>query len=275
LTSGTNPVFLLTPITFKATVTGAGGYSPTGTVTFYDNGAVVTSCVGVTLSSGVATCTINGPTTALTVGSDIITASYSGDADFLPLLNTASTGYSETVVDFGFVMSNPVLTVIPGQSVQYSFTVIPLSPATTYPGMITFTASGLPSGATYSFSPTSVGPCSSSCTTTVTLNVQTQLASAAQPGAGGNLAMRLAPFSLAFLLLPLAGRLRKAGRRFSRLLPILLLLVASLAAMAGMSGCGSNIGFFGQAPHTYTVGVTGATTPSTLSHTSNVTLTVE
>jgi hypothetical protein len=279
LSSGTNPVFVLTPITFTATVPSIGGYSPTGTVTFYDNGVVVTSCVGVALTGHVATCTINGTATALTAGSNIITASYSGDADFLPLLNTASTGYSETVVDFGFVMPNPVLTVIPGQTIYYPFTVSPLSPATTYPGMITFTASGLPPGATYSFSPPSVGPCSSSCTTTVVMTIQTilgsQAAVQADPGAGGNLATRLAPFSLALILLPFAGRLRKAGRRFSRLLQVLLLLVASLATMGEMCGCGPNTGFFGQAQHTYTVGVTGATTPGTLTHTSNITLTVE
>jgi CSLREA domain-containing protein len=280
LTSGANPVFAQTPITFTAAVgfsSGSGPGGPTGTVTFYDNGAVVTSCVGVTLTGGVATCTINGAATALTVGSNIITASYSGDSNFLPLLNTASTGYAETVVDFDFVMSNPVLTVTPGQSIQYAFTISPLSPATTFPEAIKFSVSGLPAGATYSFSPPSVGPCGSSCSTTVTLTIQTLpgslSAAQAEPGAGGNLAARLAPFSLAFLLLPFAGRLRKAGKRFSRLLPILLLLAASLAAMAGMSGCGATIGFFGQTQHTYTVTITGSS--GALSHTSNITLTVE
>jgi hypothetical protein len=281
LTSGTNPVFAQTPITFTTAVTATVGV-PTGTVTFYDNGVVVTSCVGVTLTSGVATCTINGPTSALAVGSNIIAASYSGDSNFsgesniLPQFNTASTGYAESLVDFDFVMSNPVLTVTPGQSIQYTFTVSPLSPATTFPGVITFTAGGLPDGATYSFSPSSVGPCTSgTCATTVTLTIQTPgslSAVQAEPGAGGNLAARLSPFFLAFLLLPFAGRLRKAGKRFSRLLPVLLLL-AGLAAMAGMSGCGATIGFFGQTQHTYTVTVTGAS--GALSHTSNITLTVE
>jgi hypothetical protein len=102
-----------------------------------------------------------------------------------------------------------------------------------------------------------------------------KVASALRPagGAGGNLASRLAPFSLALLLLPFVGRMRKAGKRFSRLVSILLLTIAGLAAMTGLSSCGSSIGFFGPAPQTYTVTVTG--TMGTLSHSTTVTLTVE
>jgi len=50
-------------------------------------------------------------------------------------------------------------------------------------------------------------------------------------------------------------------------------LGAGVAALAGLSGCGSGVGFFGTAQRNYTVGVTG--TSGALSHTSNVTLTVE
>jgi hypothetical protein len=47
----------------------------------------------------------------------------------------------------------------------------------------------------------------------------------------------------------------------------------NLAAVAGLSGCGSTGGFFGQAQKSYTVTVTA--TSGALSHTTNVTLTVE
>ena len=66
------------------------------------------------------------------------------------------------------------------------------------------------------------------------------------------------------------GKLRKTGKRFSRMLPILLLLIASMAAVVGLNGCG---GKSGPPPQSYTVGVTA--TSGTLSHTSNITLTVE
>jgi hypothetical protein len=74
------------------------------------------------------------------------------------------------------------------------------------------------------------------------------------------------------LLLPFAARLRKAGRRLGRVLSVLLLLVASLTAIAGLSGCGNN-GYFGQTPTTYTIQVTA--TSGSLSHTIDFTLTVE
>jgi ABC-type glycerol-3-phosphate transport system substrate-binding protein len=56
-------------------------------------------------------------------------------------------------------------------------------------------------------------------------------------------------------------------------LPILLLLIASMAAMAGLSGCGSNSGLFAQAQRSYSMTVTISS--GSLSHTSNITLIVE
>jgi hypothetical protein len=99
-----------------------------------------------------------------------------------------------------------------------------------------------------------------------------QLAAANHPSAGGSLVTRLAPLSLALLLLPFAGLLRKSGKRLSRLFTVLLLLGAG-AALAGLNGCGTDAGFFGHAQKTYTVTVTA--TMGTVSHTSNVTITVE
>jgi trimeric autotransporter adhesin len=43
--------------------------------------------------------------------------------------------------------------------------------------------------------------------------------------------------------------------------------------MAGLSGCGTNNGFFGQPSQTYTITVTA--TSGTLSHATTVTLTIE
>jgi hypothetical protein len=51
------------------------------------------------------------------------------------------------------------------------------------------------------------------------------------------------------------------------------LLGAGLAAVAGISACGTTSGFFSQQQKTYTVTVTG--TSGALSHSSTVTLTVE
>jgi hypothetical protein len=215
---------------------------------------------------------VNSASAPLSVGTHSITAVYNGDANFSALTSSALT---QLVEDFSFSMQNASFTVIPGRAALYTFTVNPVGPATTFPAGISFSVSGLPAGATAVFSPT--GTATGAGTTTVTLTIQTLLGNTVvgKMNTGNTLASRLAPFSLALLLLPFVGRLRKAGRRFGRMLPILLLLllIAGMAAVAGMSGCNSTIGFFGQAQQSYTVGVTG--TSGTLSHTSNVTLTVE
>jgi len=106
------------------------------------------------------------------------------------------------------------------------------------------------------------------------MEVQTPAAAAAlRPGSGGTVASHLAPFSLALLLLPFAGLLRRSGRRLSRVLSILLLFAAGAAAVAGISGCNSGASSHGQ-PASYTVYITG--TSGTLSHTSpSITLTVK
>jgi len=271
LSNGVNPVFRDNAVTFKATVSGTAGYAPTGTVSFYDGSTVL--CSAVTLSGSVATCTVNTISSPLPVGTNLITAWYSGDANNLPLLNTASTGYSETVADFVISASNNTYTAIPGTAATYEFTVSPVSPSTLYPVAINLSISGLPTGATYNFTPLSIASCNSSCTTPLKLVIYTVLnntTSERQPGI--NPAVRLVPFSLALLLLPFAGRLRKTGKRFSRLLSILLLVTAGAAAVAGLNGC-NNTGFFGQAQASHTVTITG--TAGSLVHNTTVALTVE
>jgi len=263
LTSSASTVFAQNAVTFTASV----GSGPTGTVTFLDGATPLGT--GTLNASGVATFT----TSTLSAASHSITAAYGGDANFSSL---TSSVFTITVVDFTISAQNSALTVIPGSAGQFALTVNPVG-GTTFPAAIGFSASGLPSGATAVFSPSSIA--AGAGATTVTLTIQTaQMASAAQPGeaqpgAGGSLGWRLAPFSLALLLLPFAGRMRKTGRRLSRFMAVVLLLSAGAAAMAGLSGCVSNTGFFAQSQQSYTVNVTGAS--GTLSHTSNVTLTVE
>jgi hypothetical protein len=59
----------------------------------------------------------------------------------------------------------------------------------------------------------------------------------------------------------------------SRMICQLLLLATSAAAMAGVTGCGGSNGFFAQPQKAYTVVVT--VTAGSLSHSTNVTLTVQ
>jgi hypothetical protein len=111
----------------------------------------------------------------------------------------------------------------------------------------------------------------------VTLTIHTTLSvpsQVVQNGiTGGTIATGVAPYALALLLLPFAGRLRRAAKGMGRMLVILLMAGASLVAIACVSGCGSSVGFFGQQQATHTVTITA--TSGSLVHTSPVTLTVE
>jgi hypothetical protein len=81
------------------------------------------------------------------------------------------------------------------------------------------------------------------------------------------------PVLWGILLLPFAGRMRRIGKRLGKTASILMLMVVGLTAAVTLSGCGSSNGFFGQPQKTYTVTVTA--TSGTLSHSTNLTLTVE
>ena len=281
VSSSANPAFINNTVTYTAAVGFATAPSlttiagPTGTVTFYDGGTAITTCSAATLgaynfttNAALATCAVSY--TSTTPATHAITATYTpGNSSFT---GNSSGTFTEALADFTITAQNATLTMMPGASGQYTFTVSPVSPATTFPAVVNLTVSGLPTGYTGSFSPSATIAANAGAAT-VTLTIQTNASAQNSPNTGGRLASRLAGISLALLLLPFVGRMRKAGKRFSRMLPILLLLIAGMAAAVGLSGCGSNTGFFGQAQQSYPVTVTA--TSGTLSRTSNVTLTVE
>jgi hypothetical protein len=156
---------------------------------------------------------------------------------------------------------------------SFTFTVSPVSPATTFPAAIDLTAMGLPKGATYTLSPATIA--SGAGSTTVTLSVITPITTLSRNLPPPGRALDKWPLmAVALLLLPLAGRFRRAGRRLSRMLSLLLLAAAGLAAAAALNGCGGlSSGYFGQAPATSAITVTGSS--GSLNHSANVSLTVE
>jgi hypothetical protein len=92
LSSSGSPSSLAQNVQFTATVSSTAG-TPTGTVSFKDGGNPITCAPGsnTTLSGGTAFCL----TSTLTAGSHVITADYSGDANFV--ISTGTT--SQFVID--------------------------------------------------------------------------------------------------------------------------------------------------------------------------------
>jgi sugar lactone lactonase YvrE len=271
LAANNNPVFLSNSVTFTATITPTtGSIVPTGSVTFYDGSTAIGT--GTLSSSGTgASATARLTTTSLAAGSHAITAGYPGDSN-----NQASNSaaVNEVVVDFTITSTGSTsATIEPGLAASFIFTVSPVAPATTFPAAITLTATGLPKGATYTLSPATIA--SGAGWTTVTLNVITPITTLSRnlppPGRAPD---KWPLMAVALLLLPLAGRFRRAGRRLSRMLSLLLLVAAGLAAAAALNGCGGlSSGYFGQAPATFAITVTGNS--GSLNHSASVSLTVE
>src|SRR5208337_3147408 len=114
LTMGTNPSSYGQPLTFTATVTGQMGGSPTGTVSFTDNGNIVPGCGAVQLvpqaNGSVAMC----QTSTLTAGSHTIMATYSGDQNFTGSVGTLVPNQMVNKAD-----TQTALTAIPPNQSDY------------------------------------------------------------------------------------------------------------------------------------------------------------
>ncbi|HEY4359216.1 MAG TPA: MBG domain-containing protein [Acidobacteriaceae bacterium] len=260
LTAAPASVLLQSPVVLTATVTSSGG-TPSGTVTFLDG---ATSLGAPTLTNGVATLTVSN----LAVGSHSITASYSGDAGFGKVTSTAST---VVVQDFTLNVASggsTSLTATRGGTASYSFTVSPGSG--TFPAAITFSLSGLPSGATYTFAPPTIA--AGAGATNVTLTIQVPATLAELHDNRPSVVRELAPISLALFALPFLAWKRRKVLGAARLLGMCLLLLAGASGALGITGCAKSNGS-STTPVTYSLTLTA--TSGSLSHTTPLTLTVQ
>ena len=150
----------------------------------------------------------------------------------------------------------------------YSFSLTPTAGG--YPAAVTFTVSGLPTGAIATFAPSSIP--ANGTAQTVTLNIQTPSKVAINDGV---LNHKVAPLVLAFLLLPLAMRRRlgktKGGQNSFG--SNLLILIAAGALGFGFTGCGGKGNSATQTPQNYTVVVTA--TSGAVQHSSTLTLIIQ
>ena len=249
-------------VTLSAQVASSTTGTPTGTVNFYDNGSLLNAAA---LSGGAASYS----TTVLAPGvTHTITAVYGGDTNFTGSSSTATTAVTVVALDFTMTIAGPSSgTVIPGNAISYQVTVTPEYGA--YAGPVSFAVSGLPPGATATFSPSSIAANGGPQTITITIKTAPVTATQNAPPQpfGGR---RLAPFALAILFLFGAGGIRRRGRHLRRMLCVALLVAGGLAATV-LSGCAG--GFFTQQPRNYAITLTA--TAANLQHTATFTLDVQ
>jgi hypothetical protein len=216
--------------------------------------------------------TISGATVTLTgVGTVVLSASQAASGNYAPA--TLTTKFTVAVAfTIGATASDTTATVQSGGEATYTFTLTPQSmPVLLDP--VTLSASGLPAGATATFSPATAAK--GSGTTSVTLTIQTsgsQTARNEKPSSGGS----LGSVALGFLLLPLVGlkQVRKRLRQMPRMMLLFAIAALSLGAMVALSGC--NISTPSSvAPQTYAVAVTANDVIAGGHATANVTLIVQ
>jgi hypothetical protein len=252
-----------------------GDPAPTGTVTLASGSY---TSAATTLTGGGAT--INIPSGSLSVGTDTLTVSYSGDIVYQSATGTATV----TVVPPSFTIGGAAVTVAPGATTGNTST-ITVTPSGGFTGDVAITAAitSEPSGAqdlpTLSFGATSPVAITGASAGTATLIVTTTAATSAalvrparSPGRGTN----PGGATLAFALLIGVGIcVPVRGRSWWTRLAALVLLTALTGAFVACSngGGGTNTGNAGTTPGIYTVTVTGTSGNTTAM--STVTLTVQ
>jgi hypothetical protein len=266
LTSSANPASVSSPVTFSASLTSSSGV-PTGTVGFYDGTTQIGSGI---LSMGATSYT----TSSLATGTHAITAEYLGDANNSPITSSVLT---ETIESFMLSApgggSVPAQTASPGGQASYALAVGPPSSAT-FPATVTFSVTGLPTGATATFSPATLPANTGATNVTMTVTLPSQAAArpSSPPFTEG-----WTPMALGLILLPFAGRLRKGARRWRGIVCLIVLIVAGAALTMGLTACGSSGGSNGggssPSPQTYTLTITA--TSGSLSQSTTTSLMVQ
>ncbi len=227
-------------VTLTATVTFAGStFSPTGTVSFFNGTTLLGTAVALT--SGTASMT----TMQLPVGTDVLTAQYSGDTNFN---GSTSSEEIEAVAGLNFTatLSSTSLTLT---STAVSVTdTLTLASAGGYAGTLQFACAGLPAGATCSFSPATQTLTSSSTGIKVTMTVQSSSVAALDRwnpvSPAGNLPglpmLATAFWMPGWLITALAGTKGKKKSLASQRARHLLLLVLLLGGVGMLTACGGS-----------------------------------
>ena len=256
---------------------GSGNPTPTGMVTLTGGG--YTSAAS-TLDGGSAT--INIPAGSLATGSDTLTVSYSGDANY-SAANGTGTVTVTTAPNPSFALTGTSVTVSPGATTGNQST-ITVTPSGGFTGSVGLTAAitSSPAGAQYpptlSFGSTTPVSITSASAGDATLTISTTAATSAALEHPQNHAVPWYAAGGATLACLLLFGIPAKRRRWRAMLALLSLLVAVTGGVlacgsGGGGGGGGGTGNPGTTAGTYTVTVTG--TSGTITETGTVQLTVQ
>jgi MBG domain (YGX type)/Bacterial Ig-like domain (group 3) len=267
-----NPVSIIAggSVTLAATVASSSG-TATGMVTFTNGSA---SLGTANLSAGVATLTI----ATLPVGTDIITASYGGAATFAASSGSASvTVNPATPPSYTIVPASTTLSTTQGQNASTTLT---LTPVGGYSGTVVFSCQNLPANAKCAFAqnPVTLTGNNQPVNVGITIATDVQQAKLAAPPTSTPLNPLLP--ALAFWWpgclagLGAIGPKRKLSKTQQRWLQLCLLLVATGALAAGLSGCGGVSSVTPTSATTVTVTATATSGTNVTTQTVALTLTI-
>ena len=225
------------PVTLTVQATSTTSGTPTGSITLLDG---TTTLTALPLTSGAATFT----TSSLALGSHNLSATYSGDTDFLPSSSVTAVVAVVVASDFTLASTGATSQSIPqGSSATYNFTVGFTGAAISSP--ITLAVSGLPTGATASFTPSYIP--AGGAVTSFSLTIQTPLSAMNRPtrpfapGSSNSTSSGL----LALLLLPAIGlarrsqRMKRLLRNGSSLLVVVFAAASCILFTTLATGCGA------------------------------------
>ena len=241
----------------------SGQPAPTGSVSFYDG----TTLLGTSaISSGTAVFA----SSALAVGSHSITAVYAGDINFNPNSTAAASLTVSTLAPAFTLAATPgSINVSVGQQAVATLT---LASNATFSGTVNLACSGLPANASCAVNPASVTLSgASSLNATLIIGTTVSKASIAANSRGPLLPLSgLGGLSLAGLLCCF-GR-----RRLPRVVGLVIGVFLLIAAVQGLSGCGSSSPVKTAPKGTYTVIVTATpATSSVAAQTATVSVTLQ
>ncbi len=243
------------PVTLAAQVASMTHGLPTGAVQFYEGSSIVATGQ---LNAGSVSAVYLNPS----VGTHTLQAVYGGDNNFEPSDSATVSLVVQAMPDFTLNSPAPSQTVQGGSIAIYSITVA--SQPGPFSGAVVLSATGLPAGATASFSPAQVVPGSGTATVLMTITTPVTVVHDT-PRWPGRLIWT------ALILLVISSKARRGGLR-------LLLGCCLGAVLLSALGCGSRtVASPASTPLSYAITVSGTSTNlagAVVTHTTVVQLTV-